>query len=227
MMKYAVNFSMFLAFFSLSFFTSCDKTSTTEDEVEAYVDQALLSVAESASSGADGCYELVLPVTILFVDGTSTEVASIDDMKTAFRTWKENNPDATKEDRPQLVLPVDFIDEEGTIISVSTQEELRALRVACKKERGSKKGKRGNKECSCFDIVFPISIAFPDGTSAEVADRAAFKSTVREWKANNPDATERPELVFPITVELEDGTTVEANSVEELKALKEACRDGK
>ncbi len=226
MMKYAVKFSMFLAFFSLSFFTSCDKSETESQEVEAFVDQALLSVAESASSGADGCYELVLPVSILFVDGTTAEVASIDEMKEAFRTWKENNPDATRKDRPQLVLPVDFIDDGGVIISVTTQEELKELRAACRKGHGPKKGKRGNKECSCFEIVFPLTISFSDGTTAEVNDRKEFKTTVRTWKENNPDATERPEVVFPITVQLEDGTTTEVNNEEELKALKEACRDG-
>jgi len=112
------------------------------------------------------------------------------------------------------------------IISVTTQEELKELRATCRKGYGPKKGKRGNKECSCFEIVFPLTISFPDGTTAEVNDRAEFKSTVREWKTNNPDATERPELVFPITVQLEDGTTSVANDEEELKALKLACRDG-
>lgn len=228
MLKYSVKFSFLLALFSLCFFSACKDTATSEEqEVEAFVDQALLSVAAEASVGADGCYELIFPVTIEFTDGTTAEVNSVDEMKEAFRTWKAANPDATRRDKPTLALPVEFLSDEGEVITASTKEELIAIRIACgDRPPHRRKGKRGGRECSCFDIQFPITILFPDDTTAEVNDRAEFKSTIRAWKAANPDATERPEVVFPITVVLEDGTSVEVNSLDELKALKEECRNG-
>ncbi len=68
--------------------------------------------------------------------------------------------------------------------------------------------------------MFPLTIQFPDGTTAEAADRAELKSLAREWKEANPDSEERPAIVFPIDVTLEDGSTVTVNSKEELKALR-------
>jgi len=43
--------------------------------------------------------------------------------------------------------------------------------------RGGDKGKRGGKKGGkCFELVYPVSIAFPDGTTAEVADRGRSRS---------------------------------------------------
>ena len=96
-------------------------------------------------------------------------------------------------------------------------------------ERGGKgkmngKGKRGGK---CFTPVFPITFNFPDGNSAEVADKDEAKEALEAWKTANPDATERPTIAFPHDVTLKDGTVVTIANEEEAAALRETCGAGK
>ena len=77
----------------------------------------------------------------------------------------------------------------------------------------------------CFELVFPLSIEFPDGTTAEVNDREELKQAVRTWKEANPGVDGRPVLTFPITVEFEDGTTQTIETIEDLRTLKETCQE--
>ncbi|MEL6636154.1 MAG: hypothetical protein AAFW73_24045 [Bacteroidota bacterium] len=226
MLKSAAQYSLVFALLSLTFLTACNKAEDTDSddvEVQAYVDQALVTVAESASAGAEGCYELVFPLTLTLPDGSSAEIASVEAAREFFRDWRANNP-RDPDNRPELVFPIELISAEGEVISLDTQEALRELRAECG-DRPRRRRHRGNRECSCFQLVFPLSIQFSDATTVSVADRSELRAAVREWKADNPDATERPELVFPLTIELEDGTTVTVVDREALQAAKEECRD--
>ncbi len=205
-------------------FTSCSKEETTaSDEADAFVDEALFRIQDSGNMGRFGCYELVFPITINYADSSSATLNSYEELKAAIRAYKEANPDATE--KPELSYPLEVLTEEGEIIVVNNQEELRELRSACPRNFFGKNGHRGHRKrgCSCFDLVFPLSIQFPDGTSAEAADRDELKTLARTWKEANPDATERPELVFPVDVLLDDGTTVTVDSKEALRELKEGC----
>lgn len=76
---------------------------------------------------------------------------------------------------------------------------------------------------SCFEFVYPITIEFADGTTAEVTSNENMRETIRTWKEANPDATERPSLVFPIEVVATDGTITSVASSEELKTLLATC----
>jgi hypothetical protein len=118
------------------------------------------------------------------------------------------------------------IDEEGEVITVSTQEELMELRQACRRSFYDHMGPRGHRGHGhfCFRLSFPLTVEFPDGSTTEVEGPRDLHATLHEWKRNNPEATERPEIVFPITVILEDGTETTVESREDLAALKESCR---
>ena len=76
-------------------------------------------------------------------------------------------------------------------------------------------GRRG-----CYEFVFPITIEFPDGTSASVEDYETLKSTVRAWKEDNPEAEERPMLAYPIELMTEEGELISVESKEELRELR-------
>ncbi|AEE50604.1 hypothetical protein [Haliscomenobacter hydrossis] len=76
---------------------------------------------------------------------------------------------------------------------------------------------------SCFEFVYPISIKFADGTTAEVTSNENMRETIRTWKENNPSATERPTLVFPLEVLAKDGTVSSVASEEEFKTLLATC----
>jgi hypothetical protein len=208
---------------------ACNKSS--ELTTEELLDQALYSAQERGGMGRFGCYELVFPVTIILPDASTTEVNSYDELKQALRTYFDANGGGHHQhhgNRPNLSFefPISVVSEDGEIITVDSDIQLMSIRVACAGATFGNHDPRGHGQhgLSCFDIVFPITIKFPDGTTAEATDRLALRQLIRTWKTNNPDATERPQIVFPLTVKIdEDGSLVTVNNREELRRLKEGC----
>ena len=203
--------------------TACTEEVLDDVEVENFTEEAVYNLQQSGNCGRFGCFEFVFPITIEFPDNTTAEAASYDELKSTIRTWKENNPDA--EDKPTLGFPLEVVSEEGEVISVADQDELRALRMECRRDyyRNNNHRKNRGRGTHCFDIVFPVTLEFPDGTSETAADKEAMRDLLKTWKENNPGSSERPELGYPLTVELEDGTQVTVESQEDLQNLKEEC----
>lgn len=218
-----------LLLFASTIFVACNEDITNsfidEETLDTFVDQSLFELQNEGNIGRLGCYELVFPITINFSDETTSTVNDYEELAAAIQTWKENNPDATE--RPAFEFPIEVLSEDGELTSVTNGEELKALKRACRADKFNDRDPRGHrKNCKpCFDMVFPITIQFPDATTAEVSSRAELKTTLRAWKAANPDATERPTIAFPIDVEFEDGSITTVNSSAELEELKQACRD--
>lgn len=83
---------------------------------------------------------------------------------------------------------------------------------------------RGNiGQDGCYELVFPVSIVFEDGSIAEVNDYNEARAAIRAWKEENPEATERPTLAFPIEVISEEGEVISVADTEELRVLREDC----
>ncbi len=76
----------------------------------------------------------------------------------------------------------------------------------------------------CYELVFPITLNFPDGTTADVDSYEDLRETLYAWKEANPEAGSRPELAFPIDLLTEDGEVVTVGSREELRELRLECR---
>lgn len=226
-------------FASLSFLTSCNSDDTDSifdtDEIENFIGGTFDDMTSKSRSGKNFCLELVFPITLEFSEGTQVSGESFEDLCVNIRALVSENEDLRE--RPNLVYPVEVISAEGEVLTANSQEELTELAQQCEsgemtegragrgfggKLAGKFKGKCGRYKC--FSVVYPVSISFEDGTSAEVDSRMEFKTAVRTWRADNPDATEKPSLVFPISVETEDGTVVEVASAEELAELKASCR---
>ena len=223
MLKHALKLSCLLAVFC-TLLTSCEQQNLTEnDAIEDFVNESLFELQSRGNMGRFGCFEIVFPISVLLPDGTSLTVDSYEELKEGIMEWKENNPDV--EGKPSFVFPIEVVSDEGELITLANSEELLALKAECPRNFFGGHGHHGHwrKGCFCFKLVFPINIAFPDGTTAEVNDRQEFKLLIRTWKQENPDAEGHPTLVFPIDVEMEDETIVTVNSVEELQALKEDC----
>lgn len=232
-------------FLSLAFI-SCKKEDSETDEatIEAVTDQAVFALEESSNAGKNGCYDFVFPISFSFPDGTSKTVNSYEELVSNIRSWaRENcrdrrrggygqgNPNGSSggwqgaQYRPQLVLPITVIDENGATITVNTQEELKTLRESCGKTWFAGRGFRGHaRNCTpCFTINFPVTVNFPDGSTQQAADRAALQSIARTWRQNNPNSSTHPEIAFPISVTKKDGSVVTVNSKDELKALRTSC----
>ncbi len=105
----------------------------------------------------------------------------------------------------------DLVDQQADLLGLS-ELELRD---------GNTYGTTGNGQCA--ELVFPVTVDFPDGTSAEAADEAALHDLLDEWKTNNPGSTERPLIAYPHNVMLADGSVVTINNKEELQAIFAAC----
>ena len=208
-----------LACFSfLLFLTSCSDNSVN---VSDFADESMFLIETETRSGRLGCYELVYPVTVAFPDGSSEEVNDSEELKNAIKTWREDNPDVNG--KPHLAFPYEIVTENGELITVETVAQKRLLKLRCKAQMGN--GPHSHLGKPCFRIVYPITVIFPDESTAEVESRRDLKLTLRSWKKDNPDAEEKPVIDFPITVMFEDETTQEVNSREELIQLKKDCRE--
>ncbi|MCB0688693.1 MAG: hypothetical protein KDC53_19275 [Saprospiraceae bacterium] len=217
---------------ALAVLSACNKDDSlssgdvTTDNIENYVDSVVNEMHERSGCGKFGCFEFVFPITIAFPDGTTTEVADYAALRDALHTYREENPDG---ERPTLSYPLDVMTQDGEVVTLASADELDQLRMQCadslrmEGHRGGHRGGHGGHDMFCFSVNFPLSIALPDGTTVEVADRVALKDALRSWKEDNPDSTDRPELVFPITVTMEDGTVVTVESKDDLKDLKDSC----
>ena len=209
------------AFFALAI-TSC---STGDDElidVEAFTDGSIESI-QNRAIGKNHCLEFVFPITIQFVDESTADIESYESLHETVVAWFEaNDVERSKENKPQLVFPIQVLNMEGEVVDVASQDDLKELRSECPK-RGKCKGRKG-RGFSCFSLVFPLSVTI-DGTDQSFEDRASLKEAVRAYKEEAGEDAERPTLVFPITIVYEDESQVVVESQEELQELKEACQE--
>jgi hypothetical protein len=224
MIKSMVKNSWMVALALMTMLVSCDKEeSISSDSVENYVDEVVFNMQREGNCGKFGCYEFVFPITIVFADGSETEIADYPSLREALKSYREANPDS---ERPSLGFPLEVMTEEGEVLSVASAEELAALRRECRRDFFATHGHKGHRfrGMSCFKLSFPVSVVFPDSSTAEAADRMELKQLLRNWHADNPDAEERPTLQYPLTVIMEDGTTTTVDSREALMELKDSCR---
>lgn len=234
MLAKILNPKLLIALTIFAFFSACEKNNLVDQQADLLNQSALELRDGNSYGGAEGarCAELVFPVTVDFPDGTSTEAADHDALRTLLDDWKANNAGSTE--RPLIAYPHNVLLADGTVVTVNNDEELQAIFAECQPAgRGGHRkggpGKGGPKVGGyggqhCFSPVFPLYLVYPDGSVVEVADAAAMGSLIKEWIANNAGATERPEIQYPFEVELSDGTLVMVEGEEDLIALKETCR---
>ena len=224
MFKNLLKLNALVALFIVGFMSSCSDENA-DVQVDNYVIESSYELQRSHMIGRPGCFELVFPVSLEFPDASTAEVDSYESLRETIRAWKEANLDV--DGRPQLVYPVDIINEDGEVITISEKSELIELKKECRREfmNGPHDHHHRGKFRACFDLVFPLSIAFPDGSEIEVSDVDELKASLRDYKENNPTTNERPQLVYPIEIQFEDGTLQTVNSKEELREAKRECRD--
>ncbi len=228
-MNYVLRFLNFaaVAFVMFGLVTSCGDSDdsqllSTEDFVGASID----GIEAEGKIGRGGCYEFIFPISINFADGSTAELADYSSLRIVLKTWKENNPDS--ENRPTLSFPVEVMSEDGSVISVASKDELKELRRECRRAHfDNPRRVRNFFRTACFDVVFPVTLEFPNGSTLDAATPGALKTAIRAWRQSVARPVEdHPRVVFPITVGYEDGTQVEAANKEALKELKDQCADG-
>lgn len=220
-MKKALKIMLLPLLAVIAIMVACNKSD--ELSTEEALDEMLYSIQERGGVGRFGCYELMFPVTLSFSDSSTVEVNSYDEMKQAIRAFIEAN--GPTRPHPSFVFPVSVMSQDGDIITLNSESELRTLRAACRDRFGHHDPHgHSHRRLTCFEIVFPVTIEFPDGSTAQADDRQELHQLIRTWRHDNPSSTERPHLAFPLTVKMtEDGTLVTVNSRDELRDLKENC----
>ena len=86
-------------------------------------------------------------------------------------------------------------------------------------ETETRSGKLG-----CYELVYPVTVAFPDGTSQEVNDGAELKDAIKSWRMENPDVNGRPHLEFPYEIVTENGELITVETIAQKRLLKLKCK---
>ncbi len=206
---------------ALTSFFACQKEDSAE--VEEFVNESVYQLQVEHSIGRSRCFELVFPVSMLFPDGSSVSYNSYAELIAGLRAWKSSNPGINR--RPKFVYPLDVIKKDGSIVTVSSKEEMAELRKECPDRKTN--GPRGHitRGLACFDLVFPLTLTLPDRSEVAVASSSELKAALKAWKFANPGRNgKRPHLKFPYDVVFkDDGQVMTINSPDDLIALKDQC----
>jgi len=162
----------------------------------------------------NGCFEFVYPMDVVFPNGTTETVNSDTGLIVAVEGWYDDNPNSY--DDPTLAFPVNVLLEgETDPLELNSLDELEDLMDYCHE---------GDYE-ECFTFVFPLTIEFPDETTADINSLQEGENLVEAWYDANPTSVEDVALVYPIQVTLDDGTVETINDDEELEGLFDECEE--
>lgn len=198
-LKGSILFLLMIAFtFTATLFTSCSESS----EVTLEDDESLIAAIENASTSI---------------------VVSTNSLPAAARTELNDNFADDGIFQVKLVENVGFevklIGEEGSFTTEFNSAFFDTTGRFLEDDRRPNRGRRR----SCFRIVFPFSVTMPDNSIITLESKAD-RVLIREWYANNPDATDKPNLVYPIEIEYQDGTVETINDRDELLLAREGCK---
>ena len=160
------------------------------------------------------CFKPVLPVTLVYTDGSTLEITSKEEMKRALRDWYKNH--AEGEARPHIQFPFDVKLKDDTVVTVENKDDIKRIIDGCRPDMEDKE--------RCFRFNFPISMTFPDGAKVTLENPKALHDVFKIWKKKHGQTDRRPEFDFPISVTMTDNDeVVTVENKEELIALKESC----
>ncbi|OEK05385.1 hypothetical protein [Roseivirga misakiensis] len=102
-----------------------DSTVTVDNNMDLFRARGACEVDRSNSR----CFDFVFPITFIMADDSEIELGSNEDWH-LIRAWYVANPDA--ETKPDLVFPVQITLEDGTVVTVDSEEELENQRQGCR-----------------------------------------------------------------------------------------------
>lgn len=206
--------------------TSCDKDVDSVTTTEDYVDMEITDREGGvfgAPYGKNRCFQIQFPFTIQFNDTMLFTAENRIELHRAIKEWRQSNPGST--DRPQPVFPFTVEFRDGTTMEITNAEELASIRNTCK-EMLADNPIRPRPHRTCFNIVYPITIDFPDDApDVEVNSAQEFRAALKDWRENHEGNIDRPEIVYPIDVKMKrTGEIITIEDVDALKELHRSCR---
>lgn len=115
--------------------------------------------------------------------------------------------------------------DEATTSKMTTDTTFQALVVGGDEDKDGKDGKDGKDKIYCFDLIYPISITMPDGTTLS-GDEKELWTAVKAWYEANPDSAIKPDINYPIDIKWDGAIIKTVNDEVEMKIAKKYC-DGK
>ena len=207
----------FLLMFAL-FFTACDEGGLL-DSVDDTENESLFLIFEDEDDVDLSCVEFVYPLTLNNPDGSTTIITDEAALETTIEGINENTP------LPTLVFPIQIIGDNDLPETITTEEELCEIFIACLMDELDDCDCE-NKGEECFEINYPITLILPDGTQVVVNDDDQLEATIDNYYDTNPNDTGEIDVVYPVNVTmLEDGSVVTVNNESDLDALFESCYD--
>lgn len=224
--------------FTTFLLSSCKKDFGGNEELIA--DRASFMIEQQTSSGKFGCYEMVYPIMVNIPEAsTPANIQSREELIAVIKNYimskrgdhsggRRGRPNFENQDdypHPTLVFPVDIINENGETQTVTTAENMKALRENCSSSYFASNHFQGhaNNGGSCASFVFPISIQLPDNTIKQATNNSSLKYIIRDWHSSHANSTSHPTLVFPLQVKLKDGSTAIVNTTQEYWAIRKSC----
>jgi hypothetical protein len=114
-------------------------------------------------------------------------------------------------------LTIISCNKDGNFLDDATTDEY-AEEVVFRTQEATNLGRFG-----CYELVFPVTLQFPDGNSAEVNSYEEMKDALKTWRADNKDVRTRPFLSFPFDVVNEDGEVITVENEADQRELRIAC----
>lgn len=78
----------------------------------------------------EACFTPVFPLSLIFPDSSTVEVADQQALHDALHAWRENNPGVSG--HPEIAFPVTVTLSDGTQMTVNSKEELQDLIQSCR-----------------------------------------------------------------------------------------------
>ena len=223
-------FSAFIFLFSLSmFFTSCEKDNISPTTNNGNNTGTIRTSNLYTGGGQDGtngdCFSIVYPIELNFSDGTSTTVNNDDELETAIDAWFETQGEDAEDPIP--TFPVTVTLEDGTEQVIQDMAALETLFDDCFGDYDDEYDDEYDEYLEdCFDLVYPVELSFPDGSTQSVNNDDELEAAIDAWfESQGEDVEEEPTFVYPITIVWDDDTEQVISNDDELEEAFEVCED--
>lgn len=181
----------------------------SDGTIETVADRAgIRSILQDCRPEVEQCITLVYPVSF-DQNGTTISYANAASLRQGIADYRIANPDGP---RPTLIFPVNVETVDGDTLEVTSIQEIRRLKQACRADRR-------NELRDCFAFNYPLTVINRASETLEVTTNAALRRAL-----SHANRSGRYGFQYPFEVTLEDGTTQEITSPIEFRALRQSCR---
>ncbi len=106
--------------------------------------------------------------------------------------------------------------------AIDNESSIQALVIGDDKTSDADFKEEDKGKEDCFQLVFPITLTMPDGTSI-TGDKAALWDALKSWYESNPNSVEKPSLNYPVDIKWKEDYVKTIADEEEMVIAKKYC----